>query len=106
MTLDETGFRKCAILHTGNQFKTGLGMETDQFNYKIIAATVLGALGGFLLAGYLFRGEGQEKSLSHHLTTLSKILEQIEDLKSEEVESFKKRIEDLLTTIESTYVRH
>lgn len=51
---------------------------------------------------YLYRGEGP----SHHLATLSKILEQIEDLKSEEVESFKERIENLLRTIESTYVRH
>jgi uncharacterized protein YicC (UPF0701 family) len=81
-------------------------METDHFNYKIIAAAALGALGGLLLARYLSRGEGQEKSLSHHLATLSKILEQIEDLKSEEVESFKERIENLLTTIESTYVRN
>ena len=76
-------------------------MEEEHFNYKIIAAAVLGALGGLLLASYLHKGE--DKSLSHHLATLSKILEQIEDLKSEEAESFKERIENLLTTIESTY---
>ena len=81
-------------------------MEADHINYKIIAAAVLGAFGGLLLASYLFRAEDQDKSLSHHLATLSKIIEQMEDLKSEEVESFKERIENLLTTIESTYGNH
>ena len=77
-------------------------MEIENFNYKIIAATVLGAIGGLLLASYL-GAQDRDKSLSKHVASLSKVLEQLEGINIEEAESLKERIENILTTIESTY---
>lgn len=78
-------------------------METDSINYKIIAATALGALGGLLLAGYLCEAKHQDNPLSKHVAALSKILEQIESVGDEEKENLKDRIENILTTIEKSY---
>jgi hypothetical protein len=79
------------------------GMEPENYNYKIMAATALGALGGLLLASYLCRLKDLGKPLSKHVAILGNILEQIEDVNSEEAESLKERIENILTTIESAY---
>ena len=78
-------------------------MEPENYNHKIIAATALGALGGLLLASYLWRAREKEKPLSKHLALLSKVLENIEDMTSEESEGLRERIENILTTIESAY---
>ena len=77
-------------------------MEAENFNYKLIAATVLGVLGGLLLASYL-GAHDRDKSLSKHVATLSKVLEQLEGVNIEEADSLKERIKNILTTIESTY---
>ena len=78
-------------------------MELDNPNYKIIAAASLGALGGFLLAGYLQKANIQETPLSKHLASLSKVLAQIENVEDVDVENLKERIKSLLTTIEQSY---
>ena len=77
-------------------------MEAENLNYKIIAAAVLGVLGGLLLASYL-GSQDRDKSLSEHLASLSKILKQLEGINSVEAENLKERVENILTTIESTY---
>lgn len=76
-------------------------MESD--NYKIMAALAFGAMGGLILGNYIWRSGDKERSLSSHLATLSKVIEQIEDINSDESEKFKERIENILTTIESSY---
>lgn len=78
-------------------------MEAEHSNYKLIAATALGALGGLLLAGYLCRAKQMDSPLSEHVAALSKVLEQIEGVNDVDVENLKERIERLLTTIEKTY---
>ncbi len=78
-------------------------MELDNPNYKIIAATALGALGGMLLAGYLINAKHHDTPISKHVAALSKLIEQFEGIDVEDTKDLKKRIERLLTTIERTY---
>lgn len=78
-------------------------MEAEHSNYKLIAATALGALGGLLLAGYLCRAKQMDSPLSKHVAALSKVLEQIEGVDDVDVENLKERIERLLISIEKNY---
>lgn len=78
-------------------------MEAEHSNYKLIAATALGALGGLLLAGYLCEAKHHDNPLSKHVAALSKILEQIESVNDVDTENLKERIENILTTIEKSY---
>ncbi len=75
----------------------------EKENYKLIAALAVGAMGGMVLGHYLWGGDGKRKALSEHLSTLSKLVEQIEKVDPEESDQLKERIENILKTIESTY---
>jgi len=75
----------------------------DKENYKILAALAFGAMGGLMLGNYIWGSGDKERSLSKHLSTLSKVIEQIENINTEESEKLKERIENILTTIESGY---
>ena len=77
-------------------------MENEK--YKILAALAFGAMGGLLLGNYIWgSGHGKNRSLSYHLAALTKVVEQIEEINTEESEKLKERIEHILTTIESSY---
>ena len=78
-------------------------MEIDNPNYKIMAAAAVGALGGFLLAGYLGNAKYKDRPLSEHLAALSRLIEQFEGSDSDGADNIKERIERLLTTIEESY---
>lgn len=78
-------------------------MELDNPNYKIIAAASLGALGGMLLAGYLFNAKDQDLPLSKHVAALSKLIEQFEGVDNVDMDSLKEKIESLIITIEKSY---
>ena len=69
----------------------------------IVSALALGAMGGLLLGSYLWRNENNEHSLSEHLGTISKVVEEIEKFDLEEVDLLKDRIEDLIKTIKASY---
>jgi hypothetical protein len=78
------------------------GMENE--NFKVLAALAFGAMGGLLLGNYIWgSAQGKNKSLSNHLAILSRVVEQIENIRTEESEKLKERIENILTTIESSY---
>ena len=69
----------------------------------IVSALALGAMGGLLLGSYLWRNENNEHSLSKHMGTISKVVEEIEKFDLEEVDLLKDRIEDLIKTIKASY---
>ena len=69
----------------------------------IVSALALGAMGGLLLGSYLWRNENNEHSLSKHMGTISKVVEEIEKFDLEEVDLLKERIEDLIKTIKESY---
>ena len=69
----------------------------------LIGALALGALGGLLLGSYLWRSGDTEHRLSTHLGTLSRVVEEIEELDLEASDQLKERIEDLIKTIKENY---
>lgn len=75
----------------------------DSENYKILSALAFGAIGGLMLGNYIWGSRGKQQSLSKHLTTLTQVIEQIENINTEESEKLKERIEKILTLIESSY---
>ena len=78
-------------------------MRSDTSDFKIISAIALGAIGGLLLGNLIWGGQGRSTPLSKHVSTLSKILKQIEGMNTEEAEDLKNRIQHILKTIESNY---
>lgn len=69
----------------------------------VVSALALGALGGLLLGSYLWRNNNSELSLSSHLGTLSKVVEEIEKFDLDEADLLKERIEHLIKTIKESY---
>jgi len=80
-------------------------MENDNINIKLIGAVAVGAIGGLLLGSYLWGSKADHSALSNHLSTLSQILKEIEGIDTAEAEDLKKRIINILNTIESNYVK-
>jgi hypothetical protein len=75
-----------------------------QIDKTIVAsALALGALGGLLLGSYLWRNNNSEQSLSSHLGTISKVVEEIENFDLDEADLLKERIEHLIKTIKESY---
>jgi len=69
----------------------------------ILSALALGAMGGLLLGSYLWRNDNNEHSLSKHLGTISKVVEEIEQFDLEEADQLKEGIEHLIKTIKESY---
>jgi uncharacterized membrane protein YgaE (UPF0421/DUF939 family) len=78
-------------------------MAVENESYLILAGVAVGAIGGLLLGNYIWGSKEGKRSLSKHVATLGNILEQVENLNSEESENLKERIENILKTIESNY---
>ena len=75
-----------------------------QIDKTIVAsALALGALGGLLLGSYLWRNNNSEQSLSSHLGTISKVVEEIENFDLDKADLLKQRIENLIKTIKESY---
>jgi len=75
----------------------------DKENYKYIIATGVGAIGGLILGHYLWGSKGTDKPLSKHLSVISKVLKQIEEINTEEADELRERINEILKIIESNY---
>ena len=75
----------------------------DNDKYKLIAALAIGATGGLFLGNYICKKHDINLSLSKHLSLLSKVVEQIEDIEVDDITDVKERVQNILNTIESTY---
>lgn len=78
-------------------------MSLEKEDYRIVAGVAIGAIGGLLLGKYVWGKDDSDKPLSKHLATLSEVLEQIEGLDTTDAKDLKERIQNILTSIESTY---
>lgn len=72
-------------------------------NFSLIAAVAVGAIAGLILGNYLWGNQERSRTVSQHLSTLTKVLEQIEGINTKEAEDLKGRINNIVTTIESNY---
>ena len=80
-------------------------MENDNDRIKLIVAVAAGAIGGLLLGSYIWGDRTDKSALSNHLSTLSNILKDIEEMKTGDAEDLKERINNILNSIESDYVK-
>lgn len=71
--------------------------------YKLIAALAIGATGGLFLGNYFCKKHDVDLSLSKHLSLLSKVVEQMEDVEVDDIADVKERVQNVLNSIESTY---
>jgi len=80
-------------------------MEQENMNIKLIGAAAVGAIGGLLLGSYIWGSKEKNPALSTHLSTLSKLLKEIEGIDKGEADEIRERINNILNTIESNYVK-
>jgi len=80
-------------------------MEQENLNIKLIGAVALGAIGGLLLGSYIWGNKENNQTLSNHLSTLGRLLKEIEGIKSDEANELRERINNILNAIESNYVK-
>lgn len=78
-------------------------MDLKNVDFKLIAAIAMGAIAGIFLSQFVLNTQHGGKPLSKHVATLSKVLKQIERMDTEEAEDLKKRIQNILKIIETSY---
>ena len=72
----------------------------DNQNTKLMVAAALGTVGGLLLGLYLWGPEEKKGKLSKHLSTLSSIVKELEEVKSEETKDLVDKISKLIKSVE------
>ena len=72
----------------------------DNQSTKLMVAAALGAVGGLLLGLYLWGPEEKKGKLSKHLETLSKIVEELEQVDQKEAKDLKERISKIIRSVE------
>lgn len=80
-------------------------MEASNETIKLIGAVAAGAIGGLILGSYLWGNKETHHALSSHLSTLSRLIKEVEDIKSEDADELRERINRILNIIESNYVK-
>lgn len=80
-------------------------MEHSNDKIKLIGAAAVGAIGGLLLGSYIWGGKSEHRAISDHLSTLGRLLKEIEGINSEEADELRERINHILDAIESNYVK-
>ncbi|MCK4853581.1 MAG: hypothetical protein KAT31_04955 [Bacteroidales bacterium] len=71
-----------------------------QENIRLLVSAALGAVSGLLLGMYLFGEEERKGKLSKHLSSLSDLVKELEELKSDEAKELKDQIKNILGSIE------
>ena len=71
-----------------------------QENVRILVAAALGATAGLLLGMYLFSEEEKKGKLSRHLETLSELVKELEELKTEEAKDLKDKVKSILGNVQ------
>ena len=72
----------------------------DHQNTKLMVAAALGTVGGLLLGLYLWGPEEKKGKLSKHLSTLSSVVKELEEVKSEETKDLVDKISKLIKSVE------
>ena len=75
----------------------------DNDKYKLVVALAIGAAGGLLLGNYIWGKENKDFQFSKPFLELSKVMERLKDANPDEIDNLKKKVQNILNTIESTY---
>ncbi len=71
-----------------------------QENVRILVAAALGATSGLLLGMYLFSEEEKKGKLSGHLSNLSDLVKELEELKTDEAKELKDKVKSILNSVQ------
>jgi hypothetical protein len=71
-----------------------------QENVSILVAAALGATGGLLLGIYLFSEDEKKGKLSKHLESLSSLVKELEDLKTDEAKDLVDKAKNVLNSVQ------
>ena len=72
----------------------------DNDNVKLLVAAGLGAISGLLLGMFIWGGDEKKGKLSKHLSSLSDIVKELEDLDTEEARDLKDKVKNILGNVE------
>ena len=75
----------------------------DNDKYKLVVALAIGAAGGLLLGNYIWGKENKDFKFSKPFFELSKVIELLNNANPDEIDNLKKKVQNILNTIESTY---
>lgn len=72
----------------------------DNDNVKLLVAAGLGAISGLLLGMVIWEGDKKKGKLSKHLSSLTDIVKELEDLDTEEARNLKDKVRNILGNVE------
>jgi glucose-6-phosphate-specific signal transduction histidine kinase len=71
-----------------------------QENVRLLVAASLAATTGLLLGMYLFSADEKKGKLSKHLSSLSDLAKELEELKTEEAKELKDKVKSILNSVQ------
>lgn len=74
-----------------------------QENVRLLVAAALGATSGLLLGMYLFSEAEKKGKLSKHLLSLSDLVQELEELKTEESKELKDKVKGILNSVQELF---
>ena len=74
-----------------------------QENVRLLVAAALGATSGLLLGMYLFSEAEKKGKLSKHLLSLSDLVQELEELKTEEAKELKDKVKGILNSVQELF---
>lgn len=69
-------------------------------NISLLVAAAMGTVSGLLLGMLIWGGEEKKGKLSKHLSSLSDIVRELEELDSEEAKELKEKVRNILGSVE------
>lgn len=69
-------------------------------NIRLLVAAAMGTVSGLLLGMLIWGGEEKKGKLSKHLSSLSDIVRELEELDSEEAKELKEKVRNILGSVE------
>ena len=71
-----------------------------QENLRLLVAAALGAATGLILGMYLFSEQERKVRLSKHMAGLSELLQELEELKTDEANQLKDKVKSILNSVQ------
>jgi hypothetical protein len=69
-------------------------------NVRLLVAAAIGTIGGLLIGMILWGGEEKKVKLSKHISSLSEIIKELEDLDTKEAKDLKDKVKNILGNVE------
>lgn len=69
-------------------------------NIRLLVAAAMGTVSGLLLGMLIWGGDEKKGKLSKHLSSLSDIVRELEELDSEEAKELKEKVRNILGSVE------